>query len=314
MEVIADFLIYSRADAGTIMKFPGSLFEFQDELLFMDLSLLQEKNAFPRFVSEKLNAIYVDYKEKIMQIEKANQQGAPNLKAGVVLLLNYKKIQDKDEYVFQLIKRSARVSQSGDISCPGGMQHPKLDNFLSFLLSMGVVPSIRYSLKKYKNHKDKEIIFLTNLFLSTALREAWEEIGLNPLNIVFLGALPSCSLNLLARTIFPVVCLIEKPYLYRPSPEVDKIIEIPVRNFFQQSNYALVEIRNSEHDQNEYLKWQLPCFVITDDNGKEDILWGATFNIIYNFLRIISDNSLPSLTPSRVISKVLSKNYIPKKT
>jgi hypothetical protein len=60
----------------------------------------------------------------------------------------------------------------------------------------------------------------------------------------------------------------------------------------------------------EHLLYQLPCLVIPDGLGCEDILWGATFNIITNFLRIISDNSLPTPSSSRTIDKVLTNNYI----
>jgi hypothetical protein len=58
----------------------------------------------------------------------------------------------------------------------------------------------------------------------------------------------------------------------------------------------------------------MPCLVIPDGQGSEDILWGATFNIINNFLRIISDNSLPSPSSSRIFNKVLTVNYISGKT
>ena len=104
----------------------------------MDLTLLQEKDTFLRFVKDKLATVPVDYKEKNLQIEKASQNGSRNLKAGVVLLLHFKTIQGKSEYVFQLIKRSEKVSQSGDISCPGGMLQPRLDNILSCFLKTGI--------------------------------------------------------------------------------------------------------------------------------------------------------------------------------
>ena len=106
----------------------------------MDLTLLQEKDTFLRFVKDKLATVPVDYKEKNLQIEKSSQNGSRNLKAGVVLLLHFKTIQGKSEYVFQLIKRSEKVSQSGDISCPGGMLQPRLDNILSCFLKTGIFP------------------------------------------------------------------------------------------------------------------------------------------------------------------------------
>jgi 8-oxo-dGTP pyrophosphatase MutT (NUDIX family) len=276
----------------------------------MDLALFKQKDDFLSFVTEKLNFLAIDYKEKNMQIEQAGQSGSPVLKAGVVLLLHYKETNGKSEYVFQLIKRSEKVSQGGDISCPGGMLQPKLDNILGRFIRAGIIPGIRKRIAGYSRIRDKESISLVSLFLSTALREAWEEIGLNPLNTKFLGALPSYSLTLLARTIFPVVCATPEPFAYRLSSEVEKILEIPVSFFFNSDNYAILNIKASYGKDDEALQYQMPCLVIPDGPDNNDILWGATFNIITNFLRIISDNNLPSPSSSRILDKVLTVNYI----
>ena len=57
----------------------------------MDLSLFQQKDIFPRFVMDKLASVPIDYKEMNLQIDKSRQRRLmPNLKAAVVLLLNYK--------------------------------------------------------------------------------------------------------------------------------------------------------------------------------------------------------------------------------
>jgi len=276
----------------------------------MDLSLLQQKDMFPRFVTDKLTSVAIDYKEKHQQIEKAKQSGYPNLKAGVVLLLNYKSNQDKSGYIFQLIKRSENVSQAGDISCPGGMLKPGQDRRMSHLLKTGVIPTVNGHNLNSSQFRDKETASLIRLFLYTALREAWEEVGLNPFNTVFLGALPSYSLTLLARTIFPLVCLTPKPFKYRLSSEVEKILEIPLSLFFNSDNYAVLDIKTSLGKDTDPLQYQMPCLIIPDGQGGEDILWGATFNIISNFLRIISDDSLPSPSSARILNKVLTINYI----
>ena len=276
----------------------------------MDLTLFQQKDTFPRLVTDKLTAVAIDYKEKHLQIEKTNQNGSSNLEAGIVLLLNYKSYQDKSEYVFQLIKRSENVSQAGDISCPGGMLQPGQDRRMSHLLKTEVITSINGHNLNSSQFRDKETASLIRLFLSTALREAWEEVGLNPCNTVFLGALPSYSLTLLARTIFPVVCLTPKPFKYRLSSEVEKILEIPLSLFFNSANYAILDIKTSLGKDTEPLQYQTPCLIISDGRGGEDILWGATFNIIHNFLRIISDGTLPSTYSSRTLNKVLTIKYI----
>jgi len=162
----------------------------------------------------------------------------------------------------------------------------------------------------YTAHKDKETISLIRLFLTNALREAWEEIGLIPFNISFLGALPCYSLTSFARTIYPLVCLTPKPFKYRLSSEVEKILEIPLSFFFQSSNYASLEIATTMGDSASSQNSKSPCLVIPDGRGNVDILWGATFNIITNLLRIISDDSLPLPSASRTIKKVLTNSYI----
>jgi len=276
----------------------------------MDLTLFQQKDIFPRFVMDKLASVPIDYKEMNLQIDKSRQEGSAHLKAAVVLLLNFKNIYGKSEYVFQLIKRSDMVSQGGDISCPGGMLQPGRDNFLNFFLKTGILPAMRGRKASLIQSGDKETAALIHLFLTNALREAWEEIGLNPFNIKFLGALPSYSLTLFARTIFPFVCLTPKSFKYKLSSEVEKVLEIPLSIFFDSANYAKLDIKTSLGKDTEPLQYQTPCLIIPDGRGGEDILWGATFNIIHNFLRIISDGTLPSTYSSRTLNKVLTIKYI----
>ena len=276
----------------------------------MDLSLFYQKDMFPSFVTAKLAASTIDYKEKHSLIAETNKTDWSHLEAGVVLLLHYKSNQENPEYVFQLIKRSEKVTQAGDISCPGGILHPAIDKSASFFLKTGIIPALRKQILNYARHKDKKTISLIRLFLTTALREAWEEIGLIPFNVLFLGALPCYSLTSFATTIYPLLCLTLKPFRYKLSSEVDKILEIPLSFFFQSSNYASLEIETPMGDGAVSQNNKFPCLVIPDNRGNIDILWGATFNIITNFLRIISDDSLPIPSASRTIKKVLTNSYI----
>jgi 8-oxo-dGTP pyrophosphatase MutT (NUDIX family) len=276
----------------------------------MDLSLFRQKDFFSSFVTDKLTAVTIDYKETHSLIAKANKTDSPHLEAGVVLLLHYKSNQESPEYVFQLIKRSEKVKQAGDISCPGGILHPVIDKSGSFFLKAGIIPALRKQILNYAVHKDKKTISLVRLFLTNALRETWEEIGLIPFNILFLGALPCYSLTSFARTIYPLVCLTPDPFKYRLSSEVDKILEIPLSFFFHSSNYASLEIGTPMGGSASGQNNKFPCLVIPDETENVDILWGATFNIITNFLRIISDNSLPLPSASRTITKVLTNSYI----
>lgn len=276
----------------------------------MDLSLFRMRDAFPRIVMGKLSGMTIDYKKTNREIDHLRQKGSKHLKAAVVLLLNFKKTDEHSEYVFQLIKRSDKVSQSGDISCPGGMLQPQQDRVLSSFLKNEILPALDGRITKHFRNMDDETVRLIRLFLTTALREAWEEIGLNPLNTRFLGALPSHPLTFLSRTIFPVVCCSRRHFSFKLNSEVEKVFEIPLSYFFQNENYAVLDVTMTFDAPSEPFRYQTPCLTVSDGDGNIDILWGATFNIIRNFLHVISDGNLPSATSSRILTKTLTNRYI----
>ncbi|HPC86642.1 MAG TPA: CoA pyrophosphatase [Smithellaceae bacterium] len=272
----------------------------------MDLTLLRSKDAFPLYVLERLNRTPVDYLEKHLSIERSNAAGAKHLEAGVVLLMLFR----DSEFNFLLIKRSDAVAQSGDISCPGGMLERPVDELLShILLKTGILRTAGNQVLYELPNKDEETLSLVRLFLMNALRESWEEIGLSPLNVEFLGALPTYSLTLFTRTIFPLVCLVREPWPYRPNEEVDKVLEIPLGFFFRSSSYALLELRSESGNSDPRQNFQFPCLVIPDGKGGEDILWGATFFIITNFLSQVTGGSFPADTPARVVTKIIPLHY-----
>lgn len=272
----------------------------------MDLTLLRQKDKFPLYALEKLNRVPVDYHDKHLFIAHSNSTGASHLEAGVVLLLYYQ----NSGYTFQLIKRSQSVAQAGDISCPGGILETRTDEMLSHILFK--TEMIRMvdgrSLNDFPG-KDKQTASLIRLFLMNALRESWEEIGLDPLNVYFLGALPTYSLTFFSRTIFPLVSIVREPFDYHLSDEVEKVMEIPVDYFFQSSFYAVLEIESGSENTDPRYNMKFPCLVVRDEGGHEDILWGATFNIIVNFLQTITGNPLPPSPPSRTVKKILSSHY-----
>jgi len=272
----------------------------------MNLSLLGQKDSFPLYIQKQLETSCIDYREKHDSIFQANSTGAKHLEAGVVVLLLFK----DSEFVFQLIKRSESVAQAGDISCPGGILEKSTDEMLHhILLKTGLVQTADHLSLNTFPHRDEQTASLIRLFLMNGLREAWEEIGLSPLNVSFLGALPTYSLTYFARTIFPVVCLVKENYDFQISSEVDKILEIPVGMFFDPSSYALLEIASPIGNANSRYNTRFPCLVIESEDGTQDILWGATFNIISNFLKIIAKDAFPLPQPARTVTKTLSPNY-----
>ncbi|NLX51877.1 MAG: CoA pyrophosphatase [Deltaproteobacteria bacterium] len=272
----------------------------------MDLRLLGQKDAFPLHVLRRLEATPLDYSEKHLSIVRSNAEGGRHLAAGVVVLLSYR----NSEYVFQLIKRSETVAQAGDISCPGGMLERKTDEMLGhILLKTGIIRAADGRALDALPGRDEQTLGLVRLFLMNALREAWEEIGLSPLNVAYLGALPSYSLAYFARTIFPLVALVREPYSFQFSGEVEKVLEIPLRCFFERSSYALVEIESEPGSADPRYQVKFPGLVLPDGNGQNDILWGATFYIVTNFLKLVYPESFPDISPVRTVRRVLSPTY-----
>ena len=277
---------------------------------------LSNKDQFLSLVAEKLGRCPIDFTETMNFIRRTRNDREVHSAAGVLLLLHYRG-NDKaptgaeGEFIFQLIKRSASVAQPGDISCPGGMLHAFVDPVLSPLMSAGIIPVLKGDPLRYARLRDRETFRIIRLLLANAVREAWEETRLSPWNIFFLGPLPSYSLILFRRTIFPLVGFAKRDWRFCPSSEVERIIEIPVKAFLDGRNYALynVETASGLKTVRERPR-QFPCLIPRDERGKEEVLWGATFYIIMSFLKIVFDFKIPEMPARRVINRTLGLEYL----
>jgi hypothetical protein len=54
--------------------------------------------------------------------------------------------------------------------------------------------------------------------------------------------------------------------------------------------------------------WEFPCFA-HKENGEEEILWGATFEVIQTFFKIVFDFPFPTSATQRVVHRSLASNY-----
>ncbi|MBW2599623.1 MAG: CoA pyrophosphatase [Deltaproteobacteria bacterium] len=260
-----------------------------------------------RHIVERLGTAEINYPERTGGQDERHGKW---LEAGVLIPLFFKtgRSADNGEFVFLLSKRSADVSQSGDLSGPGGKLEPFLDRFLRFFIVHGFPSLLGGDALMYARGRGNAAFDNIALFLANAVRESWEEIRLSPFNVRFLGPLPPYSLRLFTRTIFPVVGLVEKKWIFHPNREVDKIVEIPLEAFYNEDNYGFFSIY-SPADETEN-GWKFPCLIHKDNDGKEEILWGATFNIIMSFLEIVFDFKPPEIQPQKIITRALHPNYL----
>jgi len=282
----------------------------------MHTSLLTQKEAFIELVIDKLGHAPVDYHEKLKHIDALRKAHENHLAAGILLIFDFKKDRtlterNRDEWFIQLIKRSDKVSQPGDLSCPGGRLNRHTDPFFSYLTSSGLLPIVRGNARNHAAKRGPDAFRAINLILANALRESWEEIGISPFNISFLGALPSYTFSPARRTIFPVAGVIKGASPLRLNGEVEKIVDLPLRLFFDNHHYAsfIIDPPLPERTFQDYPP-AYPCLVFTDFDGAEEILWGATYNIIMDFLRVTFGHTEPDLMGRRTVSRALRPDYM----
>ncbi len=117
---------------------------------------------------------------------------------------------------------------------------------------------------------------------AAALREAHEEIGLEPRRVDVLGVLPTYT-TVTNFVVTPVVGIVTPPFDLRPDPgEVDAVFEIPLsflmtpanhrRHRFEWDGQSRVFLSMSWHDAAA---------------GDERFVWGATASMLRNLYRLL---------------------------
>ena len=115
---------------------------------------------------------------------------------------------------------------------------------------------------------------------ATALREAYEEVGLDAEYIQVLGELPQYTTGS-AFVITPVVALVKTGFtLVRNQFEVADIFEVPLDFLMNPANHHR-HTMEWEGVQREWLS--MPY----DDQFKQRFIWGATAGILRNFYRLL---------------------------
>ncbi len=210
-----------------------------------------------------------------------------------------------------LTKRSSKVRQSGDLCCPGGSITPRRDLVLSNLLKLPFSPLARWPHWKSWRRRNAQAARTLAILLATGLRESFEEMRLNPLRVKLLGLLPSQSLIMFDRVIYPLVAWVHRQQRFYPNWEVEKIVYIPLQELLKSENYARYRLDSgSAANGNQTLHaTDFPCFRHTNRDETE-VLWGATYQITSTFLKSIFDFSAPDWTSLPVVNGTLDDNYL----
>jgi hypothetical protein len=146
---------------------------------------------------------------------------------------------------------------------------------------------------------------LLSVFWAGCLRESWEEMGLLPWNVEFLGVLPLYRLRLFDRRILPMAGWVHRQSRFRPNWEVDRILTLRLEDLLIPGKYGRYRIRNHPgQGENVY-----PCYIHTDQQGQE-ILWGATYWIVESFLRMVLGFEPPEPELRPLVEGELAENYL----
>lgn len=116
----------------------------------------------------------------------------------------------------------------------------------------------------------------------TALREAYEEVGLLQTEAEVIGQLP-IYITGTAFIITPVVALIAPHYTCKPNPhEVDDVFEVPLAFLMNPAHHRRHEV-TWDNIRREWLS--MPY---SDARGQERFIWGATAGMVRNLYRFLS--------------------------
>jgi 8-oxo-dGTP pyrophosphatase MutT (NUDIX family) len=172
-------------------------------------------------------------RQYLLTPEQAAAMDAPGHKDAAVLVPLY-----RDPLTAVFTERRADLRRhAGEISFPGGRQ----------------------------DHPDEDL-------RSTALREAEEEIGLDPAEVELVGALPPVGTFVTGYRIFPFVGLIEPDQAWRPqASEVEQVLEFSLSDLVRG------------HEMQRLIRKGVPIRTPTYTVDGH-LVWGATARIVQSLL------------------------------
>lgn len=260
-------------------------------------ALLQSSTRLVRHISEKLSGL----PPEAIRI-------SPEMSPSVVLLVLGRQCEEAGPCLI-LNKRSQIVRQPGDLCCPGGGIMPRADAALGRLLFLPGSPLGRWpGWERWRKTRPAAARTLARM-TATGLREAFEEMRLNPLRLRLLGPLPPERLRLFRREIHPLAVWASRQRRFRTNWEVERVVTIPIRHLLNPANYACFRVSFAREGQAAREVRDFPCVRYADADG-EELLWGATFRIVSTFLRTAFGFFTPEPAALPRISGRLDRGYM----
>jgi 8-oxo-dGTP pyrophosphatase MutT (NUDIX family) len=176
-------------------------------------------------------------------------------KASVLILLFPKKAQNTFEWHLVLTERALHIGDkhSGQMSFPGG----------GYQASDGALPDGLWQ---------------------CALREAQEEVGIDPDKVQLIGQMSDLYISVSKYQVFPYLAWSAAPFELKPQlSEVKTIYEVPLSVLKNPDNLKITEIWLSE-------RLTLPAVPYYDVFGKK--VWGATAMMLAELLDLIGNQSV----------------------
>ncbi len=237
-------------------------------------------------------------------------QPAEGKSSAVLLTLTCHRITPRKvpEVCLILNKRSPTVRQPGDLCYPGGGP-AKQDRLWAGLLRLPHSPLTKWPAWPAWRLGHKDRVREISMLLATGMREAWEEMRLNPLQVSFLGSLPVQRLVMFDRLIHPMVGWLVPRQRFKTNWEVARIVYIPLRQLLTPQQYGRYRIKIAADDGQTLHSRDFPCFVHRDARG-EEVLWGATYRITQDLLRIGFGFNAPAMDRLAVIKGRLDQAYL----
>jgi 8-oxo-dGTP pyrophosphatase MutT (NUDIX family) len=164
-------------------------------------------------------------------------------RAAAALLLLYPADREDDIRFLLTVRPTALTRHGGQISLPGGRVEPG------------------------------------ETIEQAALREAVEEIGIEPDHVRILGRLTPLHIPVSGFTLHPVVSVVDHRPSFRPAGgEVDRILEVPLADLFDPSRLRR-GLRSRDEQQIEF-----PYFALEQ---ADDQVWGATAMVLAELIWLL---------------------------